>query len=80
MNAFHVIGGIAAIWAVLVAVVGIKKEDFPSGGLEKVVGAISVILVAGAISAAIITSANEEEEHGGGAEEATKSGETTGEH
>jgi hypothetical protein len=80
MNAFHVIGGIAAIWAVCVAIVGIKKEDFPSGGLEKVVGAISVLLVAGAISAAIITSANEEEEHGGGAEEATKSGETTGEH
>ena len=70
MNAFHVIGGITAIWAVLVAVVGIRKEDFP-GGLEKVVGAISALLVIGAISAAIITSANEEEEHGGGAEEAT---------
>ena len=73
MNAFHVIGGITAIWAVLVAVVGIKKEDFPSGGIEKVVGAISVLLVAGAISAALITAANEEDEHGGGAEEAAKS-------
>ena len=41
----------------LVAVVGIKKEDFPSGGMEKVVGAISVLVVAAAISAAIITSA-----------------------
>ena len=61
MNAFHVIGGIAAIWAVTVAVIGIRKEDFP-GGAEKIVGAIS---------AAIITAANEEEEHGGGAEEAT---------
>jgi hypothetical protein len=72
VNAFHVIGGIAAIWAVLVAVIGIRKEDFP-GGAEKIVGAISVLIVIGAISAAIITSANEEDEHGGGAEEATKS-------
>ncbi len=70
MNAFHVIGGLAAIWAVVVAVIGIKKEDFP-GGAEKIVGAISVLLVVGTISAALITSANEEEEHGGGAEEAT---------
>ena len=70
MNAFHVIGGLTAIWAVVVAVIGIKKEDFP-GGAEKIVGAISVLLVVGTISAALITSANEEEEHGGGAEEAT---------
>ena len=70
MNAFHVIGGLAAIWAVTVAVIGIKKEDFP-GGAEKIVGAISVLIVIATISAAVITSANEEEEHGGGAEEAT---------
>jgi hypothetical protein len=71
MNAFHVIGGLAAIWAVAVAVVGIKKEDFP-GGAEKIVGAISLLLVVSAISAAIITSANEEEDHGGsGGEDAT---------
>ena len=71
MNAFHVIGALTAIWAVVVALIGIKKEDFP-GGAEKIVGAISVVLVVSAISAAVITSANEEEEHGGGAEEATK--------
>jgi hypothetical protein len=70
MNAFHVIGGLAAIWAVTVAIVGIKKEDFP-GGAEKIVGAISVLLVVSAISAAIITSANEEEEEHGGGEAAT---------
>jgi hypothetical protein len=69
MNAFHVIGALAAIWAVCVAVIGIRKEDFP-GGAEKIVGAISVLLVVGAISAAIITAANEEEEHGAGPEEA----------
>ena len=65
MNAFHVIGGLTAIWAVAVAVVGIRKEDFP-GGAEKIVGAISVLLVVSAISAAIISSANEGDEHGGG--------------
>jgi hypothetical protein len=64
MNAFHVIGALAAIWAVAVAIFGIKREDFP-GGAEKIVGAISVLLVVSAISAAIITSANEEEDHGG---------------
>jgi hypothetical protein len=64
MNAFHVIGGLTAIWAVVVAIIGIRKEDFP-GGAEKIVGAISVLLVVSAISAAIITAANEEEEHGG---------------
>jgi hypothetical protein len=70
VNAFHIVGGVTAIWAVLVALIGIRNEKFP-GGVEKVVGAISVLLVIGAISAAIITSANEEEEHEGGAEEAT---------
>jgi hypothetical protein len=70
MNAFHVIGGLAAIWAVTVAVIGIKKEDFP-GGAEKIVGAISVLLVVSAISAAIITSANEKEDHSAGADGAT---------
>ena len=64
MNAFHVIGGLTAIWAVTVAIIGIKKEDFP-GGAEKIVGAISLLLVLSAISAAIISAANEEEEHGG---------------
>jgi hypothetical protein len=73
VNAFHVIGIITALYAVGVAALGIKKEDFPSGGAEKIVGALSVLLVLGAIGAAILTSANEEEEHGGGAEEATKS-------
>ena len=65
MNAFHVLGGIAAIWAVLVAVIGITKEDFPRGAAEKVVGAISILIVVATISAALITSANESEEHGG---------------
>ncbi len=74
MNAFHVIGGITAIWAILVGILGIRSEAFPGGrGTERIVAAISVLLVAGAIGAAIVTSATEEDEHGGGAEEAAKS-------
>ena len=70
MNAFHVIGGLTAIWAVLVALLGITREDFPRGsGPEKIAGAISVVLVVGAISAAILTSETEEDE-GHGAEPA----------
>ena len=61
MNAFHVLGGLLAVWALLVSFLGITREDFP-GGMEKVVAAISVILVIGAISSAIITSASEEHE------------------
>ena len=72
MNAFHVIGGLTAIWAVVVAVLGITRENFPGRGAEKVVALISVIMVVGTISAAVLTSGNEEEE-GGGAEEAAES-------
>ena len=71
MTAFHVFGSLAAIWAVTVAVIGIKKEDFP-GGAAKIVGAVSVLIVVATISAAIITGEQEGEEHGGGAEEATE--------
>ena len=65
MNAFHVMGGLTAIWAVVVAIIGIRNEDFP-GGAEKIVGAISVLLVVSAISAAVITATTEEEEEHGG--------------
>jgi hypothetical protein len=70
VNAFHVIGGLTAIWAISLGFLGISREDFP-GRLEKVVGAVSVLLVVSAISAAIITSGHEKDEHGGGAKEAT---------
>lgn len=72
MNAFHVIGGITAIYAVVVGILGITRADFPRGAAQKAVGALSVLLVTGTIGAAIITSATEEEEHGGGQEEATQ--------
>jgi hypothetical protein len=63
MNAFHVVGGLLAIWAVVVSFLGITRESFPKSAVaERVVTAISVILVLGAIGTGIYVSASEEEE------------------
>ena len=71
MNAFHVCGVLFAGWALIVAFLGITREDFPaSGGAERAVMAISLLLAVATIGSAIITSANEEEEHGGEEEQA----------
>jgi plastocyanin len=70
VNAFHVIGGLFAVWAVILTAIGIRREDFPRPGLQTVaVGTISVLLAASAIGSGIITSALEEEEHAGEAAE-----------
>jgi plastocyanin len=55
INAFHIVGGALAVWAVLLAGLGVLRSDFPPKGLEKVVIAISALLVAGAIGTAIAT-------------------------
>ena len=63
MNAFHVCGGLFAVWAVVVALLGITREGFPgSPGAERLVGAISVVLAASAIGTAIYTAAAHEQE------------------
>ena len=64
MNAFHVCGGVLAIWAVLVGILGITRENFPGTRVsERLVGTISVLLVAATIFTAVYTAAVEEEEH-----------------
>jgi plastocyanin len=71
VNAFHVLGGLFAVWAVVLTAIGIRREDFPRPGLQTfAVGTISVVLAASAIGSGIITSALEEEEEEGQAEEA----------
>jgi plastocyanin len=63
VNAFHVIGGLFAVWAVTVTAIGIRREDFPRPGAQTVaVGTISVLLAAAAIGSGIVTSALEEED------------------
>jgi plastocyanin len=68
VNAFHVLGGLFAVWAVTLAAVGITREDFPATGRQAfAVGAVSVLLALSAIGSAVITGALEEEEEEEGA-------------
>lgn len=65
MNAFHVIGALFALWAIVLSIGGIARHDFPGTGFPSLaVGLISVLLAAGAIGSGIVTSALEEEEEG----------------
>jgi plastocyanin len=63
VNAFHVIGALFALWAVILSIGGITRDDFPRAGFPTLaVGVISVVLALGAIGSGIVTSATEEEE------------------
>ena len=63
MNAFHVVGGLLAIWAVVLSFIGITSEGFPRTRLaERLVILVSVVLVVGAIGSAVYTGATEGEE------------------
>ena len=71
MNVFHVCGTLFAIWAVVVTVLGITRENFPaSDQAARLVMAVSVILAALSIGSALYTGATEEEEHPEGGDEA----------
>ena len=62
MNAFHVVGGLLAIWAVAVSFLGITREGFPNTKLaERLVTVVSVVLVFAAIATAVYTGATEGE-------------------
>ena len=63
INAYHICGGALALWAVGVSIVGILREDFPSGRRQaSLVAAISMSLVVTTIAAAIIEGAREADE------------------
>jgi hypothetical protein len=71
VEGFYIAGGALAAWALIVTAIGVTREDFPrSPGATRLVGAISVVLVATAIGLAIYLSANEEHEKSGGGEHA----------
>jgi plastocyanin len=56
INAFHVVGVILAVWALVVTALGVTRHDFPGKGAgTKVVMAISGVLVVAAIATAIGT-------------------------
>ena len=60
ITAFHVVGGLLALWALVLSALGVMRDDFPGkGGGQKIVMAISTVLVIGAIGTAIGTAKNE---------------------
>ncbi|HYI98451.1 MAG TPA: hypothetical protein VEX36_02065 [Thermoleophilaceae bacterium] len=60
MEAFYIVGGVLAAWAVLVSFLGITRSDFPgSATAERAVALISFVLVLGAVGAAIVGAINE---------------------
>jgi plastocyanin len=60
VNAFHVLGALFALWAVIVAVLGITRERFPGSRRTTVlVGGVSVILAMSAVGAAVATGISE---------------------
>jgi hypothetical protein len=64
-------GGILAVWALVVSFLGVTRENFPATkSAERIVAVISVVLTVAAIGAGVITAANEGEEHEEGGEEA----------
>jgi uncharacterized cupredoxin-like copper-binding protein len=72
---FVAVGGVLAVWAVLLAFVGITRHNFPfvAGG-ERVVMVISALLAAGAISMGIAFAENGPKGHGGNVAAANKTG------
>jgi hypothetical protein len=60
---FYVCGGLTAVWAVLLSALGVARQNFPGGrGGERIVIAISAILVVASIGSGIVSAALEEEE------------------
>ncbi len=56
ITAFHVIGALLALWALVLTALGVSRHDFPGKGSgQKIVMAISGLLVAGTIGAAIVS-------------------------
>jgi hypothetical protein len=63
---FYIVGGVLAVWALVVTAIGVTREDFPSTpGATRLVGAISIVLVVAAVGLAIYLSATVEHESGG---------------
>jgi hypothetical protein len=54
---FYILGGVLALWAVILAGIGLSRPDFPGGegGARGVIG-LTLVMVVLAIGAAILTS------------------------
>jgi hypothetical protein len=53
---FYVIGGAFAVWAVCLAIVGLRNPDFPSSpNTGRLVMGVSVLLAVASATAAVVT-------------------------
>jgi len=53
---FYIVGGAAAVWAVVLSAVGMRSATFPgSAAAQRGVIAISVLLVAAAMASSVLT-------------------------
>jgi uncharacterized cupredoxin-like copper-binding protein len=60
ITAFHIAGGLLALWAVVLAVLGLTRHDFPGKGAgQTIVMAISGVLMLAAVGTAIVTAKDE---------------------
>lgn len=56
LTLFYVLGGLAAVWAIALFLVGMRSPGFPgSPGAQRAVMAVSVLVVVGAMASAVIT-------------------------
>ena len=54
---FYVVGGLVALYAVVLAAIGIKKHDFPgTRGAARGIFALSTVLVVAAMASSVLTS------------------------
>jgi len=55
-TAFYIVGGLLAVWAVVLTAIGMSRATFPqTKGHQRGVMAISAVLVAGTMAAAVAT-------------------------
>jgi hypothetical protein len=56
-TAFYVAGGLLAVWAVVLAAIGLRNPEFPGEArISRGVMALSAVLVVAAMTAAVLTS------------------------
>jgi hypothetical protein len=56
-TAFYILGGSLAVWAVLLSGIGLSRSEFPGNKAgQRIVIAISALLVAAAMASAVATS------------------------
>jgi hypothetical protein len=55
-TAFYVLGGLLVVWAIVLALLGLSRPDFPGEQGARGVYGISAVLVVAAVASAVLTS------------------------